>query len=75
MKKRKNNFAKFFILSWKKTAIALMIWIISVVAHNFWYGLFGFEDALFFIIAVIVIPIYFLVSIVYTLIKKVKGQK
>jgi len=79
MKKKRMTCSEFFTLSWKKTAIALMIWIGSVFFHNmiyaFFRGIFKIEldEPVFFCIAVIIIPGYFLISIVYSLIKR-KGR-
>jgi hypothetical protein len=82
MKKRKNKLAEFFTLSWKKTAIVLMIWIGAVFFHNMIYafivGVLKIEiidEPFFFIIAVIIIPAYFIISIIYTLIKKLRRRK
>ena len=80
MKKRKNKFDKFFLLSWKKIFFGLIIWIAAVVLHNLIYGFFidvlkieiG-DEPFFFIIATIVIPIYFLIAIVYTIIYILKN--
>ena len=83
---RKNIFSKIFLLSWKKFFGIVIVWFLAVVLHNVVYGLgihFGGEDfwglngdeAFFFIIAIIIIPIYFLISIIYTLIKKMKKRK
>jgi len=76
-KKRFNQkLSDFFTITWKKTAIALMIWIAAVFFHNmvyaFFVGVLGieFEEPVLFLIAVVVIPLYFLISIIYSLIKK-----
>jgi uncharacterized membrane protein YgaE (UPF0421/DUF939 family) len=61
---------KFFTLSWKRMILILTGFFLAVILHNFVSALFGFEDVLFFIIAVFVIPLYLLVSIVYSIIKK-----
>jgi membrane protein DedA with SNARE-associated domain len=88
MKKRKtkSKFDKWFLLSWKKFFGIVIAWFLAVFLHNAVYALgiyFGGEnfwgpngdEAFFFIIALIVIPIYFLISVVYTLIKKIKMAK
>ena len=65
----------------KKTGIALIVFVIAVVIHNLGSALISlilgteFEEAVFFIIAVIIIPLYFIVSIVYSIIKKLKRRK
>jgi len=79
--KLKNKISNFFILSWKKTAIALIIWTLSVFLHNIIYGFFDyffnikFEEAFFFITAVIIIPLYFIISILYTFYRKLSCKK
>ncbi len=80
--KTKKSFDKFFLLTWKKIAITLMIWIGAVFFHNMIYafivGVLKIEivdEPFFFIIAVIVIPVYFIISVVYTLIKRLKNTK
>jgi len=76
--KLKNRIKEFFTLSWKKTAIALMIWIIAVFLHNMIYAFcmavfkFKCEEAFLFLLAVIGIPLYFFVSTIYSLFKKFK---
>lgn len=61
-------------LSWKRFGITILSWILCVILHNAIYALFGFEEALFFIIAVIIIPIYIIVSLIYTIIKKIRSS-
>ena len=81
----KIDLKNFFLLSWKKTAIALMLFIVFVFFHNMIYGLFivlfgedfwgNGDEPIFFILAVIVIPLYFIISISYTLFVKMRGGK
>ncbi len=66
-----------FLLTWKKTLLVLISWVIAVLLHNLVYGLFqGFferhetDEPFFFIIAMIVIPLYLLICLVYTVVKK-----
>ena len=75
MSKIKNNFDKLFLLSWKKAWIIVVVGFISIMLHNFWYALFGFEEFVFFLIVTIGIPIYFMASLIYTFIKKLKKRK
>ncbi|NCN51981.1 hypothetical protein GW931_03140 [archaeon] len=78
----KNKFDKYFLLTWKKTGIILVSWFVSVILHNLVYALFktwfqarNGEEAFFFIIAIIVIPLYVLVVLIYTLIRKIASRK
>jgi len=66
------NLDKWFLLSWKKLWIIVGGGFVSILLHNLFYVIFGFEEFVFFIIVVFVIPIYFLISVFYTLMKKFK---
>ena len=66
---------KWLELSWKNIIIMIVAWIIAVLLHNAIGALFNFEEAFFFIVAIFVIPIYFIVSLVYTVIIKLRGKK
>jgi hypothetical protein len=70
----KMDWKKFFALSWKNFGIAIIVWVIAVIVHNFWYGVFGFEEGVFFIIAVFIVPLYLIISIIYTLYTKMRGK-
>jgi len=81
VKFKKAEKTNFFLLSWKKTGIALIAFVIAVVIHNlayaFFLGILGieFEEPVFFLFATIGIPLYFIISVIYTLIKKIKKIK
>jgi len=69
---------KYLLLSWKRILIIACAWVLSVLLHNIVYGLFyehfsrtGGDEPVFFILAVFVIPLYFIISLVYTVIRKV----
>jgi hypothetical protein len=78
--KNKKNFDKWFLLSWKKVGIILIIWVTAVVIHNLIYAFFlgvlkiEFEEVVFFLFANLVIPIYFIACVVYSLIKLIKKK-
>ena len=75
MKKGKNKFDKYLLLSWKKLWIIVVAGFVSIMLHNLWYALFGFEEFVFFLIVVIGVPVYLISCIIYTIIKKLKGRK
>jgi hypothetical protein len=62
----KMNKDKFFLLNLKLAAIIIGLWILFVILHNAVYAIFGIEEAVFFIIAVIIIPLYAIMCIIYT---------
>ncbi len=73
MKKKRINFDKIFSLNLKRIGLIMLIWIVAVFLHNTIYGLFGWEEPVFFVIAVFIIPIYFFFSVFYSLAKWIKA--
>ncbi len=79
--KRENKPDKFFLLSWKKIFIGLIIFIAAVILHNLVYGFFidilkieiG-DEIFFFIIATLIIPVYFIISVIYSITKYFKKR-
>jgi hypothetical protein len=74
---RKMERDQYLLLSWK-TLLIIPAWVLSVVLHNGIYFLFlegfnraGHDEAVFFFIALLVIPLFFIISLVYTVITKV----
>ncbi|MFH0867698.1 MAG: hypothetical protein V1831_00115 [Candidatus Woesearchaeota archaeon] len=72
---KKINWKKVFTLSWKNLWIIVVLGFLSIVLHNAFYAVFGFEEAVFFSIAIFIIPIYLIISIIYTLYVKISGGK
>ena len=60
---------KYLLISWRKLWIIVVGGFVSILLHNFWYAIFGFEEAFFFILVIFVIPIYFVVSVFYSIIR------
>jgi len=80
--KRKNKLDRFFLLSGKRIFIIMISWFVAVLLHNLIYGLFHTyfdmhvgDEPFFFIIAVIVIPIYFIIGIIYSLVWMIRNKK
>ena len=64
-----------FLLSWKKVLLIFGVLVVSLVLHGLVYGLFkgyfdrhGGDEPFFFLIVVIVIPLYVLISLAYTIV-------
>lgn len=77
---RKMGYDKFLLLSWR-TVLIIPAWILSVLLHNFIYAAFydhytrmGGDEAVFFILAIPVIPLYFIISLLYTVIRLVGSR-
>jgi len=73
MKKAKNKLDKWLLISWRKLWIIVVAGFVSIILHNLIYALFKVEEAFFFIIVVFLLPIYFTVSVIYSIRKKLKG--
>ena len=68
-------FRRLFYFSFRKAALAVALFFVSVLAHNLISGLLRIEEPVFFLIAVIGVPVYLLVSIAYTLSVRFGGRR
>ncbi len=57
-----------FLISWKKLWIIVVGGFVSILLHNIISALLNVEEAFFFILVIFVIPIYFLVMVVYSIV-------
>lgn len=78
---KKKNLDKWFLLTWKRLWIIIVGWFLAIVLHNLVYALFynyfqstGGDEPFFFILATILIPLYFIVCFIYALIKMIKNK-
>ena len=76
------NWEKYLLLNVKKLFIVVGAFILAVLLHNLTYALFydyfsrtGGDEPVFFIIAVIVIPLYFLIAVGYTIFHHVRKRR
>lgn len=66
---------KFLLLSWRKVLLIGAAWLVCVVLHNLVYAalrpVFGQEgdEPFFFLLAVIVIPLYTAACLMYSLVR------
>lgn len=70
------KYDRYLLLSWKRLLWIAVAWIAAVVMHNVIYAVFysyfassGGDEPVFFILAVVIIPLYFLISLIYTVVK------
>jgi hypothetical protein len=66
---------KLFSLTFKKTGLIILAWILAIILHNLFFALFNIEEAAFFILATIVIPLYFLACLFYSIWKLIKTKR
>lgn len=74
--KKQNKYDKYLLLSWKRFGLIILAWFVTVILHNVCYAIFHFEEGIFFTLAGIIIPVYFIISAIYSLVKIIlKGFK
>ncbi len=84
MKKQKksvNKLNKYFLLNGKKILLIIGAFFLSVILHNLFYALSEISgwnltilEVSFFLVAVILVPLYFFVSFIYTGIEMIKNK-
>jgi uncharacterized membrane protein len=79
LKVTRNKLDKLFLLTWRKAWIIVVAGFVSILLHNAIYAIFksyydarGGDEAFFLIVVIIVIPIYVLVVLIYSLIRRIK---
>ncbi|MBI2042833.1 hypothetical protein HYT25_00400 [Candidatus Pacearchaeota archaeon] len=65
--KRKNHLDRFFLLNWKKSILIVALWILSIFIHTTIFNFYMIQEPISFMISILVIPSYLIVSIIYTL--------
>ena len=75
--KEENFTDKLFLLHLKKSLYVIIVWVISMIIHNLILKFAGLDEELFSTLAVYIIPIYLLISIIYTLSKhkRIEGKR
>ena len=66
---------KLFLLNFRKFIYIALGWFASVLLHNLVSALLGIEEVVFLIISVFVIPLYFIISLIYSLSKLSRMRK
>jgi len=69
------KFKDLFLLSWRNLWVVVVLGLVSILLHNLIYGLFGFEEAFFFIVVIFLLSIYVLLAIVYSIIFRIREGK
>jgi len=62
----KNN--KFFLLSWRKIWLIIVISFLLIIIHNLIYLFFKLDETFLLFIIAVLIPAYFILCIVYSII-------
>jgi hypothetical protein len=71
---------KLLRLTLRKSLVIAAAWMLCVVLHNAIYALFrdsfgpGGDEPFFLLLAVVVIPLYVVVSVVYTIVQRIRQR-
>jgi hypothetical protein len=71
---------RFLRLTWTKVLLIIAAWVLCVVTHNAIYALFreyfgpNGDEPFFFLLAVVVIPLYVGVAVLYTVTRLVRQR-
>jgi len=71
---------KLLRLTLRKLFLIVAAWVLCVILHNAIYALFrdsfgpDRDEPFFFLLAVVVIPLYFVVSLVYTAVQRIRQR-
>lgn len=71
---------RYLWLTPRRLGLIAAAWVLAVVAHNLAYGLLrgffdeGWDEPVFFILATLVIPAYFLVALAYSVAARLRGH-
>ena len=72
-----NGWDRLFLLHIRKSLYVIIAWAVSIIVHNLIYKLSGIDEPFFTSIAIWVIPVYLLISLIYTLSKhkRIEGKR
>jgi len=65
----------FFLLNWKKVSLLLIFFLIVLLLNYIQTFLLETQDSTFFILALIIIPLYFMVAIIYSLVQIIRKKR
>ncbi len=71
---------RYLWLTPRRLGVIGVTWVLAVVAHNLVYGLLpglfaeGGDEPVFFVLATLVIPAYFLVALAYSVVVRLRGR-
>jgi transposase len=75
--KVENGWDRLFLLHIRKSLYIIIVWALSIIVHNLIYKFSAIDEPFFTIIAIYIIPVYLLISLIYTLSKhkRIEGKR
>ena len=72
-----NGWDRLFLLHIRKSLYVIIAWALSIIVHNLIFKFGGIDEPFFTSIAIWVIPVYLLISLIYTLSKhkRIEGKR
>jgi hypothetical protein len=65
----------FLLLTWKKFYVIILIIIFLLAIHNIISYYFDIDEPVLFLLGAIIIPVYFLISLIYTILNKLSRKR
>ncbi|MEX2017226.1 MAG: hypothetical protein WD876_02025 [Candidatus Pacearchaeota archaeon] len=74
--KEEHIWDRIFLLHIKKSITVIIIWALSLIIHESIQKFSGFDEPYLTALAIYIIPLYLLISIIYTLLKhkRIEGK-
>ena len=74
--KEEHVWDKIFLLYIKKSLYIIIIWALSIIIHNLISKFTGIDEPFLTTLAIYIIPLYILISVIYTLAKhkRIEGK-
>jgi hypothetical protein len=67
--KEEHVWDRIFLLQIRKSLLVIVIWVLSMIVHSLILRFAGIDEPFFATLALWIIPVYLLISIIYTLSK------
>lgn len=69
---RRSKWDQYLTLDWKEFYLILITWILFLVLHVIANIILGFDEGLFLFFFKYIVPLFFLIALIYTLFKKIR---
>jgi len=73
-KNLKSKFEKYLLIDWKEFYLLLILWVLFLVLHHMIENLFIIKEAFLYFIATRIIPLFFVITLIYTVTHHHKRQ-
>ena len=72
---KKGFFEKYLTLDWKEIYLILILWFLLILLHNLINIIFYMNEVVLIFIAMVILPVFFLIAFFYTVTKHFNKMK